>query len=176
MRVLALCGFTQNAYIYSKQVCWPFLHFTRFPLLQPSELLGFFARSLPFLREGQPYRIHSICSKIIDLMRFVARRDPKNMQRCRVRYILFEAEPPASTLTLASVFLEPPHVVEKVDMPWNQNPSELDSDAAIDEEEQTPETTPRAWWLSTQDRTVYRSSSVSRLSCHVCMLIVCRAR
>lgn len=60
-------------------------------------------------------------------------------------------------LTLA-VFLEPPIVVEKADMPWNQNLSEFDSTATTDENAQTPETTPRAWWLSAKDRTVYTSA------------------
>jgi len=41
-------------------------------------------------------------------------------------------------------------------MPWNQDTSEFASDATTEEEEQTPETTPRAWWLSSQDRKVYR--------------------
>lgn len=85
LRVLALCGFTQNATIYSKQ-------------------LG---------------AIRKTC-KNIDF-----------------------------------VFLEPPIVVEKADMPWNQNLSDFSSDATTDEGAQTAETTPRAWWLTKEDRMVY---------------------
>ena len=44
-------------------------------------------------------------------------------------------------------------------MPWNQNLSEFDSTATTEEEQQTPETTPRAWWLTAKERTVYRRSS-----------------
>ncbi|GFZ42538.1 hypothetical protein JCM24511_00254 [Saitozyma sp. JCM 24511] len=88
LRVLALCGFTQNAHIYSKQ-------------------LG---------------AIRKTCKEV------------------------------------EFVFLEPPIVVEKADMPWNQNLSEFDSTATTDENAQTPETTPRAWWLSAKDRTVYTSA------------------
>ncbi|KAL7420259.1 Family of serine hydrolases 3 [Cryptotrichosporon argae] len=86
LRVLALCGFTQNAFIYSKQ-------------------LG------------------------------------------AVRKACKSAE---------FVFLDPPHVVEKADMPWNQNLDDFDSTATTDAAAQTAETTPRAWWLTNADRTVYR--------------------
>ena len=41
-------------------------------------------------------------------------------------------------------------------MPWNTNTSEFDSDATTQEEEQTPETTPRAWYQSTDDKLTYR--------------------
>lgn len=44
-------------------------------------------------------------------------------------------------------------------MPWNQSLSEFDSTATTESEEQTPETTPRAWWLTAKERTVYRSKS-----------------
>ena len=44
-------------------------------------------------------------------------------------------------------------------MPWNQSLSEFDSTATTEAEEQTPETTPRAWWLTAKERTVYRSMS-----------------
>ena len=44
-------------------------------------------------------------------------------------------------------------------MPWNENVDEFDSNATTEKEEQTPETIPRAWWLSSQDRTIYRSTS-----------------
>lgn len=55
------------------------------------------------------------------------------------------------------VFLEPPIVVEKADMPWNQGSlDEFGSNATTETEMQTPETTPRAWWLSAADRTVYK--------------------
>jgi hypothetical protein len=57
------------------------------------------------------------------------------------------------------VFLEPPIIVEQADMPWNQSLSEFDSTATTESEEQTPETTPRAWWLTAKERTVYRSMS-----------------
>lgn len=67
-------------------------------------------------------------------------------------------------ILVRTVFLEPPHIVEKVDMPWAQNTSEFDSDATTEKEEQTPETTPRAWWLSTNDRTAYRSGLIARWS------------
>jgi len=58
--------------------------------------------------------------------------------------------------------LEPPHIVEKVDMPWAQNLDEYDSTATTEKEDQTPETTPRAWWLSSKDRTVYNSKCRTR--------------
>ncbi|ORY24046.1 serine hydrolase FSH [Naematelia encephala] len=54
------------------------------------------------------------------------------------------------------VFLEPPIIVEQADMPWNQNLSEFDSSATTEKAEQTPETTPRAWWTTNGDRTIYR--------------------
>lgn len=54
------------------------------------------------------------------------------------------------------VFIEPPIVVHKADMPWNQNLDQFASNATTEEEEQTPETTPRAWWLTDSDRKVYR--------------------
>jgi hypothetical protein len=44
-------------------------------------------------------------------------------------------------------------------MPWNQSLSEFDSTATTEEEQQTPETTPRAWWLTAKERTVYRRMS-----------------
>lgn len=44
-------------------------------------------------------------------------------------------------------------------MPWNQSLSEFDSTATTEEEQQTPETTPRAWWLTAKERTVYRRKS-----------------
>lgn len=47
-------------------------------------------------------------------------------------------------------------MVEKADMPWNQSLSEFDSTATTEQEEQTPETTPRAWWLTAKERTIYR--------------------
>lgn len=53
------------------------------------------------------------------------------------------------------VFLEPPIVVEKADMPWNQNLSNFSSDTTTDEEAQTAETTPRAWWLTAENKMVY---------------------
>ncbi|KAK4688398.1 hypothetical protein P7C73_g1711, partial [Tremellales sp. Uapishka_1] len=86
MRVLALCGFTQNATIYSKQ-------------------LG---------------AVRKAC-KEVDF-----------------------------------VFLEPPHIVEKADMPWNQSSlDDYDSNATTEKEQQTPETTPRCWWTSNDAKTVY---------------------
>ena len=54
-----------------------------------------------------------------------------------------------------AVFLEPPIVVEKADMPWNANTNEFNSDATVEEEVQTPETIPRAWYLSTDDKKTY---------------------
>ncbi|EIW69009.1 hypothetical protein TREMEDRAFT_39324 [Tremella mesenterica DSM 1558] len=78
MRVLALCGFTQNAHIYSKQ-------------------LG---------------AIRKTCKEV------------------------------------EFVFCEPPVVVKKADMPWAQSTASFGSDATTDEDAQTPETTPRAWFLS----------------------------
>lgn len=57
------------------------------------------------------------------------------------------------------VFLEPPIVVEAADMPWNQSLSEYDSSATTAKEEQTAETTPRAWWLTAKERTEYRRAS-----------------
>jgi predicted esterase len=86
IRVLALCGFTQNAHIYSKQ-------------------LG------------------------------AVRKTAKNAE---------------------FVFLEPPIIVHKADMPWNQNLDQFASNATTEEDVQTPETTPRAWWLTDSDRKVYR--------------------
>lgn len=41
-------------------------------------------------------------------------------------------------------------------MPWNQSLSEFDSSATTAKEEQTAETTPRAWWLTEKERTVYK--------------------
>ncbi|KAK1926866.1 serine hydrolase-domain-containing protein [Papiliotrema laurentii] len=54
------------------------------------------------------------------------------------------------------VFLEPSIVVQKVDMPWASSMDDFDSVATTEEEQQTPETTPRAWWLSSGDRQTYR--------------------
>lgn len=58
------------------------------------------------------------------------------------------------------VFLEPPIVVQKADMPWNAGSlDQFASNATTEEESQTPETTPRAWWLSsgdTADKKVFR--------------------
>lgn len=54
------------------------------------------------------------------------------------------------------VFLEPPVIVQKADMPWNQRLDDFASSATTEEAEQTPETTPRAWWLSPGDRSVYK--------------------
>jgi hypothetical protein len=47
-------------------------------------------------------------------------------------------------------------VVQKVDMPWASSMDEFGSNATTEETQQTPETTPRAWWLSAGDRTVYK--------------------
>ena len=47
-------------------------------------------------------------------------------------------------------------------MPWNQSLSEFDSTATTESEEQTPETTPRAWWLTAKERTVYRRMSLKQ--------------
>jgi hypothetical protein len=41
-------------------------------------------------------------------------------------------------------------------MPWNTNMDDFDSSATTESEVQTPETTPRAWWLSNTERTEYR--------------------
>lgn len=41
-------------------------------------------------------------------------------------------------------------------MPWNQRLDDFASSATTEEAEQTPETTPRAWWLSPGDRSVYK--------------------
>ncbi|WOO80685.1 Esterase OVCA2 [Vanrija pseudolonga] len=94
-RILALCGFTQNATIYSKQ-------------------LG------------------------------AVRKTAKNAE---------------------FVFLEPPIVVQKADMPWNAGSlDQFASNATTEEESQTPETTPRAWWLSsgdTADKKVFRGYNES---------------
>lgn len=60
-----------------------------------------------------------------------------------------------------AVFLEPPIVVEKADMPWNTNMDDFDSSATTESEVQTPETTPRAWWLTNADRTELRRESAS---------------
>lgn len=55
------------------------------------------------------------------------------------------------------VFLEPPIVVQKADMPWaSQSLDEFASNATTETEQQTPETTPRAWWLSGGDKKVYK--------------------
>jgi hypothetical protein len=106
-----------------------------------------------------------------------ARRDPQDVQGCRVWYVYVELIGSRSTAAAALacrmqhagarvcvarapanalVFLEPPIVVEKADMPWNQNLSDFDSSATTESEAQTAETTPRAWWLSNADRTEYR--------------------
>lgn len=63
-------------------------------------------------------------------------------------------------------------------MPWNQNLSDFDSSATTEEEQQTPETTPRAWWLTAKERTVYRraSSPAGTFTVYVPMLIVGMAR
>lgn len=128
LRVLALCGFTQNAHIYSKQVC-------PMSTQPPSFLTG-----------------------------TAAWRDPEDMQRGRIWSLPTSLYQPWRLILVRTVFLEPPHIVEKVDMPWAQNTSEFDSDATTEKEEQTPETTPRAWWLSTNDRTAYRSGLIARWS------------
>ncbi|CAD6579786.1 MAG: hypothetical protein TREMPRED_002567 [Tremellales sp. Tagirdzhanova-0007] len=105
LRVLALCGFTQNAHIYSKQ-------------------LGAIRKTCKDVDFGTGF--HTLTRLfIVDL-----RHHP--------------------------VFLEPPHVVEKADMPWTRNMNEFDSDATTDKEEQTAETTPRAWTFASEDRSVYR--------------------
>jgi hypothetical protein len=44
-------------------------------------------------------------------------------------------------------------------MPWNQNLSEFNSSASTEEEERTAETTPRAWWLTNEDRSEYKRAS-----------------
>ncbi|KAK8861602.1 hypothetical protein IAR55_002425 [Kwoniella newhampshirensis] len=55
------------------------------------------------------------------------------------------------------VFLEPPIVVEKADLPWaSQNFDQFGSTATTDAEAQTPETTPRAWWLTVNDHKTYK--------------------
>jgi hypothetical protein len=59
------------------------------------------------------------------------------------------------------VFLEPSIVVQKVDMPWASSMDDFDSVATTEEEQQTPETTPRAWWLSSGDRQTYRRESLA---------------
>ncbi|WWC60334.1 uncharacterized protein I303_102905 [Kwoniella dejecticola CBS 10117] len=86
LRVLALCGFTQNSYIYSKQ-------------------LG------------------------------AVRKTCKDVE---------------------FVFLEPPVVVEKADLPWSDNLDQFGSNATTDETAQTPETTPRAWWVTANEMKTYR--------------------
>lgn len=56
------------------------------------------------------------------------------------------------------VFLEPPIIVQKADMPWAQTSlDEFASNATTETEQQTPETTPRAWWLTGGDKSVYKS-------------------
>ncbi|WVF65802.1 hypothetical protein IAT40_000539 [Kwoniella sp. CBS 6097] len=86
VRVLALCGFTQNSYIYSKQ-------------------LG------------------------------AVRKTCKDVE---------------------FVFLEPPIVVEKADLPWSSNLDQFGSNATTDETAQTPETTPRAWWTTANEQKTYK--------------------
>ncbi|WVQ79156.1 hypothetical protein IAT38_001252 [Cryptococcus sp. DSM 104549] len=83
IRVLALCGFTQNSYIYSKQ-------------------LG------------------------------AVRKACKNVE---------------------FVFVDPPVVVKKADLPWvtEANLDQFGSSASMDAETQTPETTPRAWWINADE-------------------------
>ncbi|TYJ55850.1 hypothetical protein B9479_003502 [Cryptococcus floricola] len=88
IRILTLCGFTQNAYIYSKQVG-------------------------------------------------AVRKACKNTE---------------------FVFVDPPVVVEKADLPW-VNESNLDqfgSSASMDAENQTAETTPRAWWINADNWKTYK--------------------
>lgn len=57
-----------------------------------------------------------------------------------------------------SVFVDPPIVVEKADLPWI-TPANLDqfgSSASMDAETQTAETTPRAWWLNSDEWKTFR--------------------
>ncbi|WWC87909.1 uncharacterized protein L201_002809 [Kwoniella dendrophila CBS 6074] len=86
IRVLALCGFTQNSYIYSRQIG-------------------------------------------------AVRKACKNVE---------------------FVFLEPPVVVEKADLPWSDNLDQFGSNATTDEAAQTAETTPRAWWVTANEMKTYK--------------------
>ena len=120
VRVLALCGFTQNATIYFKQVsCATFATSELTPSWELSEK-------------------HVKMSNLV----------------CPQQSPSGSTTVPAQQLIL--VFLEPPIIVEKVDMPWNSNMDDFDSSATTEAETQTPETTPRAWWLSSADRQTYR--------------------
>ena len=116
LRVLALCGFTQNSYIYSRQVDPS--HRTSALVLNPPQL-GAIRKACKNVEFGTSFH-HPF-----------ARR--------------------SAVVDIKTVFLEPPIIVEKVDMPWNTNLTDFDSSATTGEEEQTPETTPRAWWLSVTD-------------------------
>lgn len=90
-----------------------------------------------------------------------------------------------SCISYTAAFLDPPHVLQKADMPWEAaSMSDFATDAVIEEEVQTPETTPRGWWVSQKDRTVYgseyflisqetRFSSFTRLGSHRQALEVC---
>lgn len=88
IRILTLCGFTQNSHIYSKQIG-------------------------------------------------ALRKAVKNAE---------------------FVFVDPAIVVEKADLPWI-TPANLDqfgSSASMDAETQTAETTPRAWWLNSDEWKTFR--------------------
>jgi hypothetical protein len=58
------------------------------------------------------------------------------------------------------VFLDPPHILTKVDF-GNSSSTSLaafgSENVEEDESKRTPETTPRAWWESNPDRTRYLS-------------------
>ncbi|WVN90724.1 uncharacterized protein L203_105966 [Cryptococcus depauperatus CBS 7841] len=83
IRVLALCGFTQNAHIYFKQ-------------------LG---------------AVRKVCKDV------------------------------------EFVFVDPPVIVEKADLPWmtEANLDQFGSSASMDAEKRTSETTPRAWWINSEE-------------------------
>lgn len=53
------------------------------------------------------------------------------------------------------VFLEPPIVVNKIDVPWHQYNSDSPSGSTTDDEVEPAELAARAWWLTNNDTQVY---------------------
>ncbi|EKC99276.1 hypothetical protein A1Q2_06476 [Trichosporon asahii var. asahii CBS 8904] len=132
IKILALCGFTQNATIYSKQVST----FKRPAAMADgigSGLAHWVSEFERWLGDAA-FHIALVSSNFQNELGAI-RKTCKNAE---------------------FVFLEPPVIVQKADMPWNQRLDDFASSATTEEAEQTPETTPRAWWLSPGDRSVYK--------------------
>lgn len=67
---------------------------------------------------------------------------------------------PLSISLKDTVFLDPPHILTKVDFGTSSSTSLAafgSENVEEDESKRTPETTPRAWWESNADRTKYLS-------------------